>query len=145
MTDTETKPETTVAALTADTDLVRELGEASSELRALATRLTRLKSGVRPVAMTAPKSWLQMETELIRLRERVVSALHKEHWSLRRIGEVLGTGPEAVRQYIGRAEDEARRKRSGMRCWHRARAFFEWACTSVPGWSTSSRWARSAA
>jgi len=109
MTDTETKPETTVAALTADTDLVRELGEASSELRALATRLTRLKSGVRPVAMTAPKSWLQMETELIRLRERVVSALHKEHWSLRRIGEVLGTGPEAVRQYIGRAEDEARR------------------------------------
>jgi hypothetical protein len=103
MKDAETNDEAVATAA----DLYLELGTVSSELHALAARLTRLKHSARPAVTTLPKSWLQMETELISLRERVVSALHKERWSLRRIGDVIGTGPEAVRQYICRAEDQA--------------------------------------
>lgn len=89
-------------------DLAAELATVSSELRALAARVTALKGRVNYTRKPPPKSWLQMETELVRLRARVIAMLREENWTYRRIADVVGITPANVHQYVGRAERKQR-------------------------------------
>lgn len=90
-------------------DLLTEIGMMSRALREISAHLTQLRDRALPAVKPPPKSWLQMETELLGLRDRVVSVLYfEEHWSYRRIAKVLAVTPENVRRRIDRLKRKQR-------------------------------------